>query len=148
MYPHLQYANLVWGNAAARYTNKLVTAQKRAIRTLSQVGYLEHTNMLFKDNKLLKFKDIYTLECVKFVKREMDNERTDFFTYRQHDHGMILRNEDNHHVNIPLPRSELARKFVTYSAAVSWNNLPIALKTIQNPATFKINVKKYLINLY
>ena len=124
IYPHLQYGNLAWGNAAAKYTNRLLVAQKRAIRTISHAEYLAHTNDLFKENKLLKLHDIYTLECVKFVKRELDKDSFEFFSYRQNDHRMVLRNENSLLVNLPQPRTELTRKFVTYSAALTWVNLP------------------------
>ena len=53
-YPHLQYGNAVWGNAANKYLNRLTVSQKRAIRTISHVGYLHHTNELFKELNIIQ----------------------------------------------------------------------------------------------
>ena len=148
IYPHLQYANLAWGNAAAKYLNKLFLIQKRSIRNVCHAGYIDHTNLLFKENKILKLNDIHVLECSKFVKRELSKTNSEFFAYRQNDHQMELRNENQFHVALPQPRLELERKFITYQGAIIWNNLPLEFKIIRNPATFKINVKNYLINQY
>ena len=147
-YPHLQYGNAVWGNAANRYLNRLTVSQKRAIRTISHVGYLHHTNELFKGLNIIKFQDIYFLESVKFVKKELLKTTSPYFAPRNNPHLMHLRNINQNLVNLPQPRTELARKFITYSGAVNWNSLPLALKLKNNPATFKIHVKKYLINNY
>ena len=148
IYPHLQYGNLAWGNAAAKYINKLFISQKRAIRNICHAGYLDHTNNLFKNNMLLKINEIHCLECVKFVKKELSKPNSEFFSIRENNHGMALRNELQMHVNLPQPRSELSRKFITYSGANIWNDLPHHLKIIRNPATFKINVKKHYLNSY
>ena len=148
MYPHLQYGNIVWGNAAMKYLNKLITSQKRAIRKISHAEYLQHTNQLFKNNKLLKLVDINLLESVKFVKKELLKPNSTYFSERNNDHGMILRNNNLHLVNLPQPRTEQSRKFITYSGAIKWNDLPLEIKLKQNPVTFKIHVKKYLLSLY
>ena len=49
MYPHLQYGNIVWGNAAMKHLNKLITSQKRAIRNISHAEYLQHTGRIPPD---------------------------------------------------------------------------------------------------
>ena len=148
IYPHLQYGILAWGNAAAKYTQKIFVVQKRAVRTINHAGYADHTNNLFKTNNLLKLKDINILESVKFVHKELAKQDSEYFSYRQNDHGMALRNIHQLNVNLPQPRTEHDRNFVTFSGAQMWNNLPLHLKEIRNPTTFKINVKKYLINQY
>ena len=127
-----------------KYLNKLITSQKRAIRNISHAEYLQHTNQLFKNNKLLKLVDINLLESVKFVKKELFKPNSNYFSERNNDHGMVLRNNNLHLVNLPQPRTEQSRKFITYSGAIKWNDLPLEIKLKQNPVTFKIHVKKYL----
>ena len=128
--------------------NKLITSQKRAIRNISHAEYLQHTNQLFKNNKLLKLVDINLLESVKFVKKELLKPNSNYFSERYNYHGMALRNNNLHLVNLPQPRTEQSRKFITYSGAIKWNDLPLRIKLKQNPVTFKIHVKKYLLSLY
>ena len=71
-----------------------------------------------------------------------------YFTPRNNDHDMILRGNLNLNVNLPLPRTDLDRRFITYSGAINWNNLPRALKSINHPVTFKKNIKKHIITRY
>ena len=76
------------------------------------------------------------LEAVKFVKKELSKPISSFFTRRNNNHGMVLRDNINDNVNLPLPRSDLDRRFITYSGAIRWNNLPRELKCIVHPVTF------------
>ena len=46
---------------------KIITLQKRAIRTINQVWYRIHTEPLFKSNQILKFEDMYTMQISLFV---------------------------------------------------------------------------------
>ena len=147
-YPQLQYGNIAWGNAAIKYLNRLIVSQKRAIRTISHAEYLQPTNDLFKSHKTLKLQDIHLLECVKFVKKELARPNTTFFVQRNNEHNMLLRNNNQQLLNLPRPRSEQARKFVTYFGAVKWNEFPLEIRLKRTPASFKIHAKKYLISQY
>ena len=46
---------------------KIITLQKRAIRTINKVWYRSHTEPLFKSNQILKFEDMYTMQISLFV---------------------------------------------------------------------------------
>ena len=148
MYPHLQYCNAVWGNTALYLSNILLRSQKRAVRNISHEPFDAHTQLLFKNLKILKISEINKLEVAKFVRKELNKPASNFFAYRQNQHNMNLRNINNMNVNLPLCRTERAKRFVMYHGAKTWNELPLILKQKRNPATFKINAKKYFLNLY
>ncbi len=59
---HLNSAILVWGYECER----IIKLQKKAIRTISLSKYNAHTEPIFKTLKLLKVKDILTLQELKF----------------------------------------------------------------------------------
>ena len=61
---------------------------------------------------------------------------------------MVLRNDNNNAVNLPQPRSERAKKFVTYHGAKIWNDIPPGIKNTRNPVTFKIKLKNLLLEQY
>ena len=148
MYPHLQYCNVVWGNCTLTLSNILLRSQKRAVRNISHEAYDAHTLLLFKNLKILKINEINKLEVVKFVKKELNKPNSKFFTFRQNQHNMNLRNFNNMNVNLPFCRTERAKRFVKYHGAKIWNDLPLFLKQKRNPVTFKIHTKKYFLSQY
>ena len=146
--PHLQYCNVVWGNASKSILAPLFRSQKKAIRRVNHAGYLDHTNNLFKDLKILKLKEINTLETAKFVKKEIDKQNPKYFQRRHVNHNMVLRNNNHLALNLPRPRSEREKQFITYHGPKIWNALPFDVQNSTNPTTFKIKFKKRLLNQY
>ena len=65
--PHLTYGILAWGNAYQSYLKQTVTLQKKAIRIINKSAYNSHTDPLYIENHILKFKDIYTYFVVLFM---------------------------------------------------------------------------------
>ena len=150
IYPYLQYCISIWGAACATTLKPLVVLQKRAIRIVSSVGFLEHTNDPFKSLKILKLNDIYTLESFKFIHSQLNstNPITEI-TLNNQIHNYNLRNRNNIHIpNHGNNLNEVNRRFVTHNGCILFNDLPMNLRSILNPTTFKINVKKYLISSY
>lgn len=56
---HLNYCALIWGNTTLTNLNKLKILQKRAIRAIENIPYLEHTRHLFIKHKIVMANDIY-----------------------------------------------------------------------------------------
>ena len=88
------------------------------------------------------------LECIKFVKKETSKPTSAYFSYRERNLNMILRNLNNQTLQLPQPRSEREKRFITYHGPKLWNSIPENIKNIRNPVTLKINVKKMLIHQY
>ena len=72
IYPYYTYCNLVWGSADSTHIDILIKLQKKAVRSISKVGYLDHTGPLFNNLKLLQVHEIYNYNCAKFM-YECDN---------------------------------------------------------------------------
>ena len=148
--PYLQYCIAIWGAACATTLKPLIVLQKRAIRIVASVGYLEHTNDLFKSLKILKLHDIYKLETFKFIHAQLNsNNPLIELTLNNQIHNYNLRNRNNIHVpNYGRNLNLLQSRFITHNGCILYNALPMNLKTILNPNTFKINLKKHLISTY
>ena len=84
----------------------------------------------------------------KFVKKELNKPNNRYFVQRLNNHAMNLRQNNNINLQLPLCRTERAKRFIKYHGAKIWNSLPDNLKQIRNPVTFKIRMKKYHLNLY
>ena len=59
--PHLNYCGAAWGY----HCNRIIKFQNKAIRALMISSYNSHTETFFKNRKLLKIRDILTLQSLK-----------------------------------------------------------------------------------
>ena len=65
IYPYFNYCNLIWGSAASTHLESLTLIQKKCIRIISKVGYYDHTEPLFNEQKILTVPKIYNYNCTK-----------------------------------------------------------------------------------
>ena len=72
---HLQFAITSWGFEWER----LSKLQKRALRIMTNSKYNAHTDPLFKSLKLLKIKDIFDVQCMKFWYKFVNNNVPTYF---------------------------------------------------------------------
>ena len=72
---HLQFAITSWGFEWER----LSKLQKRAIRIMTHSKYNAHTDPLFNSLKLLKIKDIFDVQCMKFWYKFVNNNVPTYF---------------------------------------------------------------------
>ena len=130
----------MWGGTFSAHLEPLFKLQKRAIRVINKVGYLDHTNSLFFENKILKLRDIHKLQLAIYVFK-LDSR--DVYL-RTHDYN--TRNRSN-----LLPsqaRLTSTQKSVSFSAINFWNTLPDHIKTSHSLSIFKRSVKDFLISSY
>ena len=67
--PYLYYGILVWGFNNTR----LLNLQKKAIRIITFSYFLQHTDILFKQEKILKINDILNLQSIIFFKKFLND---------------------------------------------------------------------------
>ena len=74
VYPHLLYAIQIWGSASDTNINKLIVLQKKTVRMRTfnenHIGFRgpsAHISTLFSELSILKLKDIYDLQLMRFV---------------------------------------------------------------------------------
>ncbi len=98
IYSLLSYGILLWGNSYKANTHKLLILQKRAVRIISDSTFLAHTDVLFKNKKILKLHDIVSLETLKFVyKSKLNLLPSNFDNY-------FNFNEEFRYSRIQIPR--------------------------------------------
>ena len=69
------YGILCWGFDC----HNLFNLQKKAIRVIYKTKYNSHTDPLFKKANLLKIKDIFQVQCLKFFFNYKNNKVPDYF---------------------------------------------------------------------
>ena len=104
-------AKLHWSNSlTSLYSfewDRISKLQKRALRIMTNSRYNAHTEPLFKQLHLLKVKDIFDVQCLKFwykfVNNELPNYFRNMFTYNHELHDFETRNRDRLHYIKPAP---------------------------------------------
>ena len=146
-YPHFTYANVLWTSTAASNLKPLIVMQKRLIRIITKRGWIEHTDPLFSELKLLKFSDLSSLSLALFVYKTVNNLIQSPITFTP-------REEIPYNLRNVLPllnpqnQSNQTRLFVESRGKELWNRLPNQIKESNNPLCLKNRLKSYFISNY
>ena len=143
IYPYYTYCNLIWGCAANTHLEPLVLLQKKCIRNISKAGYIDHTEPLFSEHKVLTVKEIYSYNCSKFIFQCYSNSNYLYFKNK------LKRNNDFHNYNtrdsnLLRPIFTRLHKFTNsfWSRGIHmWNLILERIKSSRSLDTFKIKVK-------
>ena len=102
---YISQSILVWGHQS----DKIFKLQKRAVRIVFKVKYNSHTDVLFKQNKLLKCKDIYRTAAAKFYFKYKNNLLPDYYD-GMFDPVPLCHNYNTRQLQ---PRAQMSRKKYT-----------------------------------
>ena len=95
---HLQFGITNWGFEWERISK----LQKRALRIMTNSRYNAHTEPLLKKLTLLKVKDIFDVQCLKFWYKFVNNKLPkyfrDMFKFNHELHDIVTRNHDCLHL--------------------------------------------------
>ena len=154
-YPHLIYANEVWGNTFENQINRIVVLQKRIVRIICNEDRrpdnysLADSDPLFGNLKILKVKDIFKSKILHFVFNCLTNQYTNFsnwFHYLQDVHNRNTRSNVNKNLYIPHIRTvRYGEKSIKVTGAKIWNELPLHIKDAKSYYSFKNEYKNYLL---
>jgi hypothetical protein len=151
VHSHLSYCPIITSCASSKNIQKISRVQKKAIRIISNKGYFEHTDPLFKELKILPYKQLISFSKLNFMHSVTYNYCPSSFTDiwklnnerngepREHN----LRNADL--LAIPHPRIELYKRSPMYSLPKLWNELD-ETRNQNCKRTFRASVKDRLLN--
>jgi len=74
IHSHLSYCTSIYGSATPTSLSKLVTLQKKAIRTICNVPYRTHTAPLFKHLQILPIEKLILYSKLKFMHSFIHNK--------------------------------------------------------------------------
>ena len=104
IHPHFIYDLYIWGFPPKRLT----ILQKKAVRILARRPYISHTTSIFKDLKILKLKDQYSIQLYKLYHKNTNNLLSSYFNsftpyYNNVKHTHDLRSAA---LRLPMTRRE------------------------------------------
>ena len=140
IYPYLSYNTAIWGGTFPTHMLPLIRQQKRTVRIMASVGYIEHTSPIFKRFKLLKVQDIYNYQLGIYMfharRRGEYNTPSNYQT----------RGSDDAYANRHLLST--TQHAVSYAGPKFWNSLPPHLRSIESLRCFKKSLKNHLLEKY
>ena len=145
---NLEYGSALFTSASKTTIKPIFILQKKAIRIICQANYRDHTAILFKEQKLLRYEDIMIYNQCKFMFDYKHNNLPKIFTntWRQNNqvHNYPLRNATDYYIeNISKPYLD---KFPLFQFPRTWNSLPDNFKNIESRKLFCKELFYYLID--
>ncbi|KAL0868710.1 hypothetical protein ABMA27_008153 [Loxostege sticticalis] len=133
----LSYGILLWGNSVE--VERALLVQKRCIRALSNIWYLDSCKPYFKKYNILPLPCLYIREACMFVK-----SFPYYFKTRQNTTSRRLRNKYADLIYQPPCHKDIYKKNVYNMCILIYNTLPKHLKDKEG-GSFKNNLTKWLI---
>jgi len=157
---NFEHCSPVWRPVTTLQINKFEGIQKRAVKWILNENYtryntreyyqkLTYLNILpmslkFKLNDIIMFHKIYYRNSIihfpTYIHRQTDNDGTIF--QRQ---TRLYSDQDRLKVKCSVnPKVNSFKNSFFYRCQIEWNNLPLELRSLENAASFKTSLKKYL----
>ena len=148
MYPYLIYGVEIWGNACNVYLHPLTKLQKKCLRIITFLSYLEHTEPFFQKLEILNFKKLVIHRITMLV----------FTNSRQivpiAIHMLFARNVQYHNYNTRQSRSlhpsvgrgEAIYRSFSFHGVNIWNYLSKHIPVNVTYTRFNKLTKAYLLN--
>ena len=138
----------MWGNTHITILDPLIKIQKRIIRIITSSPYRAHTQPLFVALNMLNVFDINKLVVSLFMRTalysvEPSNIFSSFFTMNNALHNHETRSR--HDVYIPLVKKCVRGMSIRFHGGKVWNDIPDHIRDSETSDSFKINLKKFLI---
>lgn len=156
--PHLEYANVLWGNAYNSTLKHLITLQKRIVRIIFKLPHLEHTNNYFIKGKMLKLNDLIYLNTCKEMHKIYYNKINSKMKPKSVDPENLMKQnyQNNFQINPRHPenlkvnysRTRLRANSFEIKGIRHWNLLNNDIKQIKGIKKFSSKLKKKLITSY
>jgi hypothetical protein len=148
--PYIQYGIQAWGNSSVNNINKLIILQKRAVRNINNLSYLDHTAIYFKNNKILDIRKLFiyvtSIYTFKTIKYSYDTELFAQLTFFNSIHTYNTRGRCN--LVLPQYNRSRCRNNIVFQASYIYNGLPESVRSSVSLSAFKTGLKHYLFFEY
>ena len=152
--PHLQYGLTVWGGCSNQNKKRVISIQKRSIRTVCKAYFNSHTEPRMKKLGILKLDDLYKQQCITnmhdCVHENAPSPIKNLVQLECNVSRFNLRSNSQNPLNVttPLTKSRISSQSFSAKGPVFWNSLSADLKSIVRKSTFKTKIKRTLLNEY
>ena len=152
--PHLQYGLAAWGGCSNQNKKRIVSIQKRAIRTVSKSYTNSHTEPRMKKLDILKLEDLYSHQCTALIHDSIHHRAPkaikNLLSIGTETTSINLRSHqsDPFHIRIPTTKTKIGTNSFFCKGPRLWNNLSKETQEIKSRSSFKTKSKKLLLEQY
>ena len=142
---HLEFGILSWGSAPQQKLKKIISLQKKCIRNVGCKRYRSHTDPTFSSLKVLKFNDLFTLNCSKFMHKMFNGKQPKSFE------GMFQLLPGINRTKcfkLEILKSKPMEYLPAATLPRTWNTLNQELKDVVSFNGFKNKLTQSLISSY
>ena len=148
VYPYLNYAAEVWADTTDKLLSSVVKLQKKVIRIINHSQRDEHTRPLFVKFNILRLEEIHFYKVALTMFKVFHNDTpmvfTNLFTRNSHVHEYETRQRLQFHV--PIARTNYMKRAISVKGVSIWNKLLNKVNHECLLLSYKIALKRYLIN--
>ena len=141
--PHIEYGILNWGRASKSTLNCIIKCLAKVERLFKSVNSFESYN-----EQMFSLESYHALNIGKFMWKLHNNHQPtvikNMFAERL-SQNIVTRN--NSRFQLPNPKTEHARKFITFYGLKMWNIIPGEIKNSRNIYIFKNKLKRFINDL-
>ena len=144
IYPYFTYGNITWGANYKSNLDCLIKLQKKIIRVISNSGFKDHTEPLFRELHIMKFEFLNHFLTGLFMFKVMNNLLPpicqDLFIVNQSIHHYDTRQK--HNIHIFHYRVNTSLFSIRINGPRIWNELPTSLRELPALHVFKKKLRK------
>jgi len=142
--PHMEFGLLAWGGAQPSKLKGLINCQKKCIRNINKSKYNSHTGPIFKKLNILKFHDLFDLNCKLFMHSFVHNKLPSCF-------GSMFSKSNSLRTNnivLQICKKSSLRNLPSFILPSKWNSLTQDLKALTNRISLKNHLSADYLNSY
>ena len=150
---HLQYGIAAWGNAAAKFIDKLQIQQNYIIKIMTGSSFFRTKLFpIYCELNLLKLSNIYKLKVLKFVYKFratlLLSSFADYFHSAPEIRNMPTQLSKSNNLALRTFYTSAAQRSIRYQGCKMWNELPAEIKSKNqiNNRTFLKHLQMHLYN--
>ena len=149
---HLQYCNMIWGNADRRILEPYVKLQNKLIRIICFIAKDDNIDIeqFYKNVGVLKLVQLNKLTTAKFMYKYknclLPNDNfVNFFKTSSSNQRYPLRNRRNQDFQCEWGKSNFAMKKLQYAGVQIWNSILPEIRNVNSLREFKTKFKRFLV---
>ena len=152
--PHLQYGLTVWGGCSNQNKKRVISIQKRSIRTVCKAYFNSHTEPRMKKLGILKLEDLYKQQCIvnvhDCVHENAPSPIQNLVQLECNVSRFNLRSNTQNPLNVttPITKSRISTQSFSARGPFFWNSVSTELKGITRKSSFKNKIKRTLLDEY
>jgi len=145
------YGIEIYGNATANHLSKLLVLNNRLLRILQHEPFKPHTTDLYNAYFTLPVQLLHSYQIMVFMHRyvhirnELPAIFSTYFEENQFIHHRDTRHKCDFHSHFVY--TEFGKRSIKYNGYKLWNNLPDDIKAVRSCCSFKVKLKKLLLQL-